>query len=82
MNVDDLRERARQMRELGHLASDERARLDAQLLAAHYNQMADELAAAVCPLSSTIAMNGSRSSMRVMLDIPFFQRLYRGDIAA
>jgi hypothetical protein len=60
MTVDDLREQARQMCELGHLASDERARLDAQLLAAHYNQRADALAA-VCLPSSTIA---SRSSMR------------------
>jgi hypothetical protein len=40
------------------------------------------LAATVCPRSSTSAMNGSRSSMRVMLDTPLFQRLYRGDIAA
>jgi hypothetical protein len=82
MTIDDLRERARQMCELGHLVSDERARLEAQLLAAHYSQMADALAATVCPRSSTIAMNGSRSSMRIMLDIPLFQRLYRGDIAA
>ena len=61
MTIDDLRERARQMCELGHLVSDERARLEAQLLAAHYSQMADALAATVCPRSSTSAMNGSIS---------------------
>jgi len=52
MNIDDLRERARQMCELGYLVSDERARLDAQLLAAHYNQMADALKQA-CPIHSS-----------------------------
>ena len=30
MTIDDLRERARQMCELGHLVSDERARLEAE----------------------------------------------------
>lgn len=40
MNTDSLRDRARQMLELALFVSDERARQDAQLLAAHYEQAA------------------------------------------
>jgi len=43
MNVDDLRQRAQQMRELALFVSDERARQDAQLLETHYQQAADAL---------------------------------------
>lgn len=53
MNIDDLREHARQMIEIMHLVSDERARLDAQLLAAHYQQMVDALTQADNPKSAT-----------------------------
>lgn len=40
MNADDLKDRANQMLELTLFVSDERARQDAQLLAAHYQQAA------------------------------------------
>jgi hypothetical protein len=43
MNADDLRQRARQMRELALFVSDERARQDAQLLEMHYQQAANAL---------------------------------------
>jgi hypothetical protein len=55
MNVDDLRERARQMHELGYVLSDERARVDAQLLAAHYSQTADALEQAYLIHQSPVA---------------------------